>query len=178
MRNSKSGFSLIEILVSAFVLAFGVIGAIGMQLSALRTTQQSILQTQALHLAVDMADRMRASLPYMRMPEADNPYLRVDFQSGQQVSNAGLDCHAGCDPLQMARSDIAEWLLRLDRSLPDARVRICRDARQGTAGIGWNCEAGAGLAPVVIKIGWRDKDGTTAENAAPRLNLLVASFPP
>src|SRR5690606_15894095 len=59
-ENGENGFSLIEVLVAVFVLAVGVIGAAGMQLAALRTTQQSSFQTRALHLAAEMADYMRA----------------------------------------------------------------------------------------------------------------------
>ena len=54
MASTEHGFSLIEVLISVFVLAVGVIGAAGMQLTALRTTQQSVFQTKALHLATEM----------------------------------------------------------------------------------------------------------------------------
>jgi type IV pilus assembly protein PilV len=182
MRRSENGFSLVEILVSAFVLAFGVIGAIGMQLTALRTTQQSSLHTNALHLAADMADRMRANLARMREADADNPYLQVDFQSGGAIAHTGFDCYADdvdCDPVQLAQFDIAEWLTQLDRSLPNVRVRICRDAHGGTEKrFDWSCEAAEASAPAVIKIGWRNKDEVPTEyDSAPRLDLLVASFP-
>lgn len=185
MQKSEGGYSLIEVVVSAFVLAFGVIGAIGMQLTALRTTQQSAFQSNALHLAADMADRMRANVAHMRAADSDNPYLQVDFQSGDGASNASFDCYgagADCGPLQIAQFDVAEWLAQLDRSLPNARARICRDATLSSAtgeNLSWNCNASTAFAPVVIKIGWRDKDQASESNdiSAPRLALTVASFP-
>jgi type IV pilus assembly protein PilV len=167
-----------EVLVSAFVLAFGVIAAIGMQLTAFRTTQQSAFQTHALHLAADMADRMRANFTRMQLADPDNPYLQVDFQSGQAASISGFDCYradADCDANEIAQFDIQEWLARLDKTLPNARVRICRDA----GSLGWDCDGSSGLMPVVIKIGWHDKGvrSDDSSNAAPGLVLTVASFP-
>jgi type IV pilus assembly protein PilV len=184
MQKSERGFSLIEVLVSAFVLAFGVIAAIGMQLTALRTTQQSTFQSYALHLAADMADRMRANVAPMQAADVDNPYLQVDFQSGHVTSNAEVDCYdtdVDCGPAEIAQFDIAEWLARLDHALPNARVRICRDAMRPSAEetLSWNCNASAAFAPVVIKIGWRDKEQAEDDNSdsAPHLALMVASFP-
>jgi type IV pilus assembly protein PilV len=184
MCKSEGGFSLLEVLVSAFVLAFGVIAAIGMQLTAFRTTQQSAFQTHALHLAADMADRMRANLTRMQLSDPDNPYLQVDYQSGQSASASGVDCYradADCDASQVAQFDIEEWLLRLDQALPNARARICRDAvlASADAGASWDCDASKESGPVVIKIGWRDKEQRSEDsgNAAPALVLTVASFP-
>src|SRR3954468_11288154 len=85
-KLNHAGFSLIEVLVSVLVLAIGVIGAAGMQLTALRTSQQSAFQTAALELAADMADKMRANDSQMR--RTDNYYLSVDFRSGENGAPA------------------------------------------------------------------------------------------
>src|SRR5690606_29049477 len=79
--STENGFSLIEVLVAVFVLAVGVIGAAGMQLAALRTSQQSSFQTRALHLAAEMADVMRANVGQMKRADAANPYLHVDYRA-------------------------------------------------------------------------------------------------
>jgi type IV pilus assembly protein PilV len=125
---------------------------------------------------------MRANISRLQMPEAENPYLQVDFQSGQALPSSQFDCYGNvdCDPSQMAQADIADWLMRLDRSLPGVRVRICRDAVRGAGEEpNWACEAASTAAPVVIKIGWGDKEQSADENrnAMPRLNLLITSFP-
>lgn len=183
MQRSEGGFSLIEVLVAALVLAFGVIGAIGMQLTALRTTQQSIFHSSALHLAADMADRMRANLGRMQTFDRDNPYLQVDFAAGQSVPHSDTECYdpRDCDPRQIAQLEIDAWLRRLAETLPDARVRICRDIapwHTADASFSWDCKETGPSAPVLIKIGWRDKDESGGEEriSSPRIALPVASF--
>lgn len=183
MHRSESGFSLIEVLVAALVLAFGVIGAIGMQLVALRTTQQSAFHSSALHLAADMADRMRANISRMQAADRDNPYLQIDFAAGQSAPQIDTACYdpQGCDPQQIAQLEIDEWLRRLAEMLPGARARICRDAapwHTADASFSWDCAETSPLAPVVIKIGWRDKDESGGEDriSGPRIVLTVASF--
>ncbi|MFD2273251.1 type IV pilus modification protein PilV [Undibacterium arcticum] len=56
-NRQQGGFTLIEVLISVFVLALGVIGAAGMQLVAMRTGQQSGAQSLAVQLATEMADK-------------------------------------------------------------------------------------------------------------------------
>lgn len=190
MRLSpQTGFSLIEVLISVFVLTVGVIGAAGMQLTALRTTQQSVFQNNALQLAAEMADRMRTNIGPMRMADPDNPYLGVDYRSSSSVSSeAGINCYgedAYCDAQQLAQFDIADWLKRLDSSLPGGRVRICRDAMPWNATIqsfDWSCSSAPGNdAPFVIKIGWQQKnlDGLPEQDdgsSAPIIALTVAPY--
>src|SRR5690242_4814137 len=78
----QTGFALTEVLVAVLVLALGVIGAAGMQLSALRAHQQSGMQTAAIELATEMADKMRASKTLLAHSDDGNPYLKVDYQAG------------------------------------------------------------------------------------------------
>ncbi len=187
MTSGKHGFSMIEVLISVFVLTAGVIGAAGMQLTALRTAQQSAFQTRALYLASDMADMMLANGAQMRLDDNVNPYLRVDHQASitphrlPDYSCYGASVH--CDPEQLAQFDITQLLQQLDTNFPGGRVRICRDALPWNAETGnfaWECMAAAN-APVVIKIGWQEKDRAgsapgDAVSAPPRMVLTVAGY--
>ena len=56
-RNGRGGFALGEVLIAILVLGLGVIRAAALQLTAMRTTQQSAFQTAALQLAVEMPTR-------------------------------------------------------------------------------------------------------------------------
>lgn len=193
--STENGFSLIEVLVSLFVLAVGVIGAAGMQLAALRTSQQSVFQTRALHLASEMAERMRANVGQMKLADSANPYLRIDHQSSSPspLSSSLDDCYgsdAQCDTEQLARFEIAEWLQRIDAELPEGRVKVCRDTSpwdEAGRRFKWDC-SGTGATEsevtgsLVIKIGWQQKnvDGTllqqTGGQQAPAIALLVAPY--
>jgi type IV pilus assembly protein PilV len=184
-KGHVAGFTLIEVLIAVFVLTLGVIGAAGMQLTALRTTQQSGLQTSALELAAEMADKMRANSRQMKGP--DSPYVNLNFQSADEPGSAapGASCYgasANCSAEDLAAFDIYDWKRRVRASLPGGRAMICRDAAPWGAGAGaltWNCGSDAGNGPLVIKLGWQAKnpDGSLIRDGAgqfpPAVALLV-----
>ena len=175
----RSGFSLIEVLVSILVLALGVIGAAGMQITAMRTTQQSGFQTLALQLAAEMADKMRANDNPMKKGRA-NPFLSVNYASateGEPEAPGKLCYTSECDAEELAAFEVYEWKKRVKTALPGGRVLICRDAAPWDSAkntLTWDCNAGNGeSAPLVIKIGWQGKnpDGSLIKDDAD-------SFPP
>lgn len=174
MRIGRSpGFTIIEVLVATCVLALGLIGGTAMQLTALRTRHQSALLSNAVQLATAMADKMRANAGQMRLDDADNPYLNLQYDvlaEGAPVAPAQL-CFAPatCSGTQMAGADIYELKQQVRASLPGGRLVICRDLslwNRGSRSLDWACNGAAG-APVVIKLGWRGKnpDGSPLQDA-------------
>jgi len=174
--KQQAGFSLIEVLISIFVLTLGVIGTAGMQLVAMRTSQQSSLQSAAVQLATEMADKMRSNSTQMNQADATNPFLfsHDSATDAQPDAPAGV-CYVGedeCTAAEMAAFDIFEWTMRL-RELPGGRVAICRDASPWSAtdgALAWPCAYGAATAnnaPFVIKVGWQGKnpDGSLIRDA-------------
>jgi type IV pilus assembly protein PilV len=55
------GFTLIEVLVSLVVLSIGLLGLAALQLTSLKANHGSSTRTQAVYLAYDIIDRMRAN---------------------------------------------------------------------------------------------------------------------
>lgn len=181
--SAENGFSLIEVLVAIFVLAIGVVGAVGMQLTALRISQQSALQTKALHFAVEMADSMFANTRGME----GNPYLGVDYQASIAVDlHSGPRCYgkeAACDADELAGFEVQNFLQRMAHELPDARIRICQDAQPWDTTrrqYRWDCMH-ASNAATAIKIGWAGKNsagpavGVDTIASAPDVVLMLAS---
>lgn len=188
-KLGQCGFSLIQILISVLVLTLGVIGAAGLQLAALRTSQQSALQTAALQLASEMADRMRANHRQMQRQDSDNPFLALDYRSAVDPQPPAALCHSvSCDSAALAQFDIYEWQKRIKSALPGARARICRDATPWDSAKGaltWECNPGAdNNASLVIKLGWLGKgsnpDGSMNADAgasfAPSVALTVEPY--
>lgn len=180
IAGDEKGFSLIEVLVSMLVLAFGVIGAAGMQLAALRTSQQAGFQTVALQLASEMADKMRANDLQMKQADEISQFLAVDYKSATDGEPAfpGISCYSsGCNATELAVFDIYEWKKRVRSALPGGRVLICRDSSPWDVGqrqLKWDCDGASGnSASIVIKIGWQGKnpDGSLVREA-------VNIFPP
>ena len=110
-RVRERGFTLFEVLISVLVLAIGLISAAALQLSAIRTTQQSSIQTAAMALAADMSDRMRNNDVVMGLPDGSNPYLRVDFTADQSLNAPAVFCNASqanCSAAELAEFEIYE----------------------------------------------------------------------
>lgn len=179
------GFSLVEVMVSVLVLAVGVLGAAAMQLGALRTSQQSGLHTSALHLASDLADRIRVNIDQMGLDDGLNPFIGAEFDGTEPDPAAATFCYAmPCDGADLAAFDMYEWQRRLATSLPGARAVICRDSSpwdDDRRAYRWTCDDAAGSA-VVIKIGWQGKnpDGSAVADAQgelpPAIALIVAPY--
>jgi len=58
--RASCGFTLIEVLVTLFILSVGLLGLAALQIQGLRATHEATLLTQAVACAVDMAERVRA----------------------------------------------------------------------------------------------------------------------
>lgn len=192
MKHSiQRGFTLAEVLVSVFVLAIGVVGTAGMQLTALRTSQQTAYQTVAVQLASEIADKMRTNTGYFHGDDDVNPFLTLDYSSSKNVlPPAGKLCHtSSCSAEELANFEIHEWKSRIKASLPGGRIAICRDSHPWDTGTGtfrWSCtvaEEHKYTSALVIKIGWhgkgRNPDGSVLENAelSPPPNMAITVAP-
>lgn len=154
---------MVEVLVSIVLLSIGVLGAAGLQLAAIRATQQSAYQTIAFQLASDIADTLHAfAADEVPLPEAAS-MLDLDYTSVPGAPNAasGTCYFTSCGLSELANSEISEWKMRLATSFPTARLRICRDTNPwNEAGqvYKWDCDGEGAEAPLVIKLGWKVKN--------------------
>lgn len=148
------GFSLVEVLAAAAVLAAGMFGAAAGQAAAVRTRYDAALRSEAVQLAVTLAERMRANR------RAADAYLPLEFvAAGEGAPAGGSDCAGTCDAEQLAASDIAQAKRVLAERFPRGRIVVCRDEQPWNAAqdaFVWPCADGPG-APIVIKIGWRER---------------------
>lgn len=164
--SANKGFSLVEVLVAIFVLSVGVLAASGMYLTALRTAQQSKMQTQATHLAVEIAETVRMLAPAGRLQIVSHETCKDDT--------------AACNALAVMSPELAMLLQRVPRDLPGGQVVLCRDDMPwdaGRASLRWECasEAGTLHIPLVVKIGWHQKDKRDVQENTPRIALQIAS---
>lgn len=186
---SAAGFSLVEVLMSVLVLTVGLIGTALIELHAFRTTEQSNLHDTAVALGMQIADEMRANDAQMRLPAASNPFERVRYRTSATALASPTHCYSStCSPAQWASQSVVEWKQRIQASLPGGRLEICRDATvvTSTGDFRW-CAAGgvSGTdAPLVIKIGWYEKnpDGkeveedTASRPSTPRVAILTSPY--
>lgn len=110
LRRAR-GFTLVEALVAMVVLSIGMLGIAGLYLESLRSGRVTILRSQAVTAASDLADRIRAN-------REGAPTYADDVSGAGAISADCEDGGAGCDPDEMASHDKAEWLADLAAALP------------------------------------------------------------
>ena len=61
MRSTQSGLSMVEILVTLTIVAFGLLGLLGLQARALTFQKDSFDRKSAAEMVTQLAERMRAN---------------------------------------------------------------------------------------------------------------------
>ena len=113
MRRTHSGFTLVEVLIALVVLSIGMLGIAALYLESMRASRTALYRTDAVNLAADLADRIRAN----RLP-AD-------------AYDCGDPCLADNGKNAQADTDLAAWLGTVAAQLPGGTGTIIYTA--GTA---------------------------------------------
>lgn len=108
-NRRQAGFSIVEVLVALIVLSVGMLGIASLYVDSLRAGRTALLRTQAVFLATDMADRIRAN------PTAGAAYALGGVNNG---CVAGAVDSVDCTPVQMAAQDIFNWQAQIGLLLP------------------------------------------------------------
>ena len=116
MRIKQSGFTMVEVLVALVVLAIGLLGIAALYLNSLQSGRTAIYRTQAVNLAADLADRIRAN----RTAQAAYGTLFADAE----VEVAGCYTTGGCIDTDLASTDLARWKGTLAQLLPNGQGQV------------------------------------------------------
>lgn len=110
LATKQTGFSLIEVMVALVVLSVGMIGMAALHGQGLRASRTAIFRTQAINLASDMADRIRA-----------NRLGQAAYAGGAANNNC---TSADCTPAQMAAEDLYLWQQHVQQELPSGQGQV------------------------------------------------------
>lgn len=130
--RSKSGFTLIEVLITIVVLSVGLLGVAWLEFYSLRFNDNAHQQSMATILAKDMTERMRANPALFEEDDSDIPYTfyyndsdwdTLDDSEPTNCSTASADC----GPQTLAHRDIWEWQTEVQEKLPNATAMVCLD---------------------------------------------------
>jgi type IV pilus assembly protein PilV len=164
-RARCDGFSLIEVLVSIMVLSFGMLGVASLLAASLSGSHTSSLRTQAIVLANDLADRMRANRA-TAVAAGPNNYGGIAPAENRCRATHYTHRHAvpvTCTPVQLAADDLFDWLAQITAALPGGTGVVCIDStpEDGTAAAP-ACDGVGGA--YAIKEFWNEKPprGTVA----------------
>ena len=127
------GFTLVEVLLALVILSVGMLGIAGLHVHGLQAGRTALFRHQAVMLAGDIADRIRAN------PTAGAAYTIAGAKHG--CVSGGIDCV----PVEMAQHDISLWSDQAETSLPAGNVNINFDGSASPGAyeitVSWN-EAG------------------------------------
>lgn len=146
MQRSQRGFSLIEVLVTMLILAFGLLGVAGLLVGGVSNAAGSESLNKANQLASEMADRIRAN-PDVALG-ATSEYLHNENPAWQDQPQLWTDlAPVGAS---IAVNDVNAWLNAITTQLPSGRGRIFNTV-------------GGGARQVNIQIAWSSCFGTLSD---------------
>lgn len=143
----QAGFSLLEVLVTVFVLSIGLLGIAGMQATSLKLSHESHLRSQASLLTADIGDRMRSNTTISRAGGYDGTYTSLDNPDTGCLGN-GI-----CAPTRISTLDLNNWRYNLGLTFPGVQATI-------------NTVTVQGQTIATITLIWVDTDNDDGVNAA------------
>ena len=168
--HQQAGFSLLEVLIAVVILSIGLLGVAALQAQSMRYNHQAYLRGQAVQLAYDMSDRMRAN-DSMIDSNGDTTSTASGVRtgaydssdaSGNSVAAANNSCAeifgtaaADCNVLQLAADDLFNWNATLAAALPNGLGTVCLDSTPATVA----CD---GSGNHQIKVSWSELQGGVA----------------
>jgi type IV pilus assembly protein PilV len=109
--SRQRGITMVESLVALVVLSVGMLGIASLYITSLKANRSALVRTQAVNLAADIADRIRAN----RGGKED--YAAGGYDEGGPESQ---DCSASnCTPAQIAENDLSLWEGNITKYLPN-----------------------------------------------------------
>ena len=177
MKNS--GFSLMEILISVIVLSIGLLGLTGLQIAAMKGTNESHFRNEASLLLMDTSNRMRSNR------EGMNNYLASISETTISVSCAteGIpECEGKyegvdktCSKTNLAKYDLNEVACDAQKKLPASTLQITKIANSITT-----CAVAAGITDPYysLTLGWVEtaKEGVASEHKNRSVDLNCFSL--
>jgi type IV pilus assembly protein PilV len=137
----QRGITMIESLVALVILSVGMLGIAGLYVSGVKAGRSALLRTQAVNLASDMADRIRAN---RRAVDAYD----MDTYGGAPEDQGCIN--DACTAEELAEDDLFRWQTAVVATLPgrptpevDVEVEVLddADADRYTVSVTWH-EAG------------------------------------
>lgn len=159
-KRLQAGLSMIEVLVSLTIVAFGVLGLLGLQARALSFQRDSFDRRTAAEMVAQLAERMRAN----HLGLASGAYAPPNatyYHSTTPTPVAISPCPVptACTVNELAFRDWAQWVAEYRRRSPASAAYtqwVPTDARAITVSVAWpEPQSGALADPTCTEINAR-----------------------
>lgn len=127
----QSGFTLVEVLVALLVLAIGLLGLATLQTVGIKFNQESYLRSQAVLIAYDIVDRIRAN------PAAKSAGSYDSVTTSATYTAPTCTGAVNCSTSDIATYDLANWKARIAATLPMGTGAISTVGNRRTVAITW-----------------------------------------
>lgn len=114
-KRLQAGLSMIEVLVSLTIVAFGVLGLLGLQARALSFQRDSFDRRTAAEMVAQFSERMRANHMGLVGGFYDANY---DVTTPTPVAITSCAVPAACTPTELAFRDRTQWFADYRRRSP------------------------------------------------------------
>lgn len=165
-KSNSRGFSLVEVMVTVFILAIALLGLAGLQARALTGEYESFSRGQAMLLVNDMADRMAANLAEVKTSTtAGTQYNQPSAVYGTGYSNPCITAANNTAQLQatccaaltpVSSRDLCEW----DLALKGISQLSSSGSKAGTMADTRGCVFQYSTNVFEIDVVWRGRDAT------------------
>jgi len=145
------GISLIEALVTLFVLSIGMLGVAGLQSVGLQAGHSATLRSQAVFHAQELIERMRAN----RAALGDYAGVAVDHGCADRAAVA-----ISCTSAELAADDLYRWR---------QSVRASLGAALGDDDLSIAVDTSVAPAIVTVSIGWTGRKGSRRYDSSTRI---------
>lgn len=130
-RRRQRGFTLVEVLVALLVLAIGLLGLATLQTVGIKFNQESYLRSQAVLIAYDIIDRIRAN------PVAKSAGSYDSVAAGATYTAPACTGAVNCSTSDIATYDLANWKARIAATLPAGTGAISTSGTRRTVTVTW-----------------------------------------
>jgi len=120
----KNGFSLLEVMISSFILALGLLGVAGLQSTAVKASIEVQQRTLANSLLLEISERMQLNKAWLQ--ESGNSYAVVSLV---EANLAKPDCvddsdtsFIACTGTDIKNNDLFEWRNKLQGNISDTNA--------------------------------------------------------
>ena len=117
--RAAAGFTLVEVLVALVVMSIGMLGIAALYLEGLRASRDALLRSQAVALAADMADRIRANRYIPVGASRYDPALVTAAQVAACETTGST-----CTPSEMYANDLYRWQQAAQSTLPAGNASV------------------------------------------------------
>lgn len=114
--SRQKGFTLIEVLIALIIMSVGMLGIASLYVQSMQAGRTSLFRHNAVTLAGDVADRIRA-----------NRTAGVVYETAGGVDGGCVTGGVTCSAPQMALHDILVWDEQAAGTLPNGQIVVTFD---------------------------------------------------